>query len=185
MKQIDNSFEISSSGVTFTSVARDISLSQARIDELSHKSIWAIPIKNYHGKEGLFFFGGTREFYMFCQEHTTEQNMDFCIEKSEYLEIDLNSVELFLGTFLISSIVIPVFVNLISNFINSKLIDKNDKLTINIIINNISQDNSTNIYFSGTKKDFEIKVLKTLATYNEKGQTQPPNISGSKVDVLS
>jgi hypothetical protein len=184
-REENNCFEITSSYVTFESSVSEVDLSQERIDELKQKNILALPIKNYHGKEGFFFFGGTRQFYMFCQEFSTDQHIDFCIEKSQYLEIDLNSVELFLGTFLISSIAIPIFVNLISDFIKSKLADKNDKITINIIINNIYQNNSSEIYFKGTREDFENKVIKTLSTYDEGGNMQLSNNSGNIVDVLS
>jgi hypothetical protein len=185
MKQEDKVFEITSSNITFTSAIEEVGLSQERINELKTKNIWAIPVKNYHGKEGFFFFGGAREFYMFCKEYTTNHDMDFCIEKTQYSEIDLNSIELFLGTFLITSIVVPIFVNLISDFIRRKLTHDSDEITVNIIINNISQNNSTNIHFKGTRDEFENKVLRTLSIYNKNGQIQLPNTDGTTVDVLS
>jgi hypothetical protein len=181
----NNFFEISSSYVTFSSAMNESNLSQERIDELSPVNILALPTKGYHGKEGYFFFGGAREFYMYCQENAPNQSIDFCIEKSEYSEIDLNSIELFLGTFIISSIIIPVFVNLISDYINNQLKHDDDKITLNIIINNHIINNSIEINFRGTKGDFDNKVLKTLSTYDKDGQIQLTNKSGSKIDVLS
>jgi hypothetical protein len=181
----NNYFEIVSSDITFSSVIREMNLSEERINELTNSEILALPTKGYRGREGNSFLGGVREFYMYCQEKGLGQDIDFCIEKSQYLEIDLNSTELFLGTFIISTIIVPIFVNLISDFIKNKLTQDDDKITINIIINNNIKNNSTAINFSGTKKDFECKVVKTLSTYNKDGHLLISNQTGSNLDVLS
>jgi hypothetical protein len=178
-------FNIIASNISISSAIQEANLSSKRKDELKTVNILALPTKGYHGKDGAFFFGGARDFYMYCQENDPNHPVDFCIEKTEYKEIDLNSIELFLGTFLISSIILPVFVNLISNYLSSKLTHHDDKITINIIINNATQNNSTQINFRGTKDSFNEKVLKALNVYNKEGKFEIANEVGSNVDVLS
>jgi hypothetical protein len=56
--------------------------------------------------------------------------------------------------------------------------------SLNIIINNNVINNSTEIRFRGTKKDFEDKVIRSLSTYDKNGQIQFSNKPGSKLDEL-
>jgi hypothetical protein len=178
-------FEVVCSNITFSSVMGEMGLSEERIEELKNIEILALPSKNYCSENGKSFYGATREFYMYCQEKEPGQTIDFCTEKAQYLEIDLNSVELFLGTFLISSIIVPVFVNLISEFIKNKLTHNDDKITINIIINDNRQNNSIAINFRGTKEDFDHKVIRTLSTYSKDGHLVIPSQTGDNLNVLS
>jgi hypothetical protein len=185
MMDNNNHFEIKFSNISLRSATESADLTSGRKSELRTVDILALPTKNYHNKGMDSFFSGARDFYMYCKANAPDYAFDFCIEKTKYLEIDLNSIELFLGTFLISSVIIPIFVNLLSNYLSSKLIHNDDKITINIIINNVSNNNSAEISFRGTRIEFDNKVLKPLSSYNKYGRKELTKELGGIVNVLS
>jgi hypothetical protein len=181
----DDYFEIKDCELTFETVLKDENLSQERIAELRQFQMLFLPEKNFRKKEGYCFHSQTRDFYLYCKKESPNNYFDFCIEKNNYKELTLNSSELYIGTFLIKDIVLPIFINLISAYIHDKLTNKDDKVIINIITNNEKTNKNQEIAFRGTKKDFEEKFIKTLKTYSKEGKIIMQEQKGTKIDVLS
>ena len=177
-------FEISEYEGTLESVLKKENLCQERFDELINLNMLSLPIKKYRDKEGNFFYIAVRDFYLYCKKESSENYFDFCTEKNQYKDIALHANELFLGTFIIKDIVLPFFLNLLSGFISNKLADKDNKITINIIVQNTITNESTKYSFSGTNNDFNEKVIKTLSTYNKNGKINKIEQSGETIDVL-
>ena len=178
-------FDISESEMTFDVALKDEGLTQERINELMKYQMLFLPIKKYRDKEGYFFHSGTRDFYLYCKMESPENNFDFITEKSEFKELSLNSAELYLGTFLIKNIALPIFIGLIVNYIDKKLTSKEDKVIINIIIQNEESNKSNEISFRGTKDDFNQRIVSTLQTYSKVGKMKIPEQKGERINVLS
>lgn len=68
----------------------------------------------------LAFPAGTMELYQYFKEQL-KGKVGICINEDEYNEIELNSRVLRLGKFIVTSIAIPLFIGILSNYIYSKL----------------------------------------------------------------
>lgn len=178
-------FEIKECEISFETVLKDENLSQARISELKKYQMLFLPVRKYHKEEGYFFHNATRDFYLICKNESPNNHFDFCTEKNSYKELTLNGNELFLGTFLIKNVVIPIFINLFSNYIHEKLKNNDDKVSVNIIIENEEAKKNHEISFRGTKIDFDRKVINTLRTYSKEGKIKMQEQKGIKINVLS
>jgi len=178
-------FEIKKSDLTFESILNEGTLSQERATELKRFKMLILPVKKYYNEKGYFFYSASRDFYWFCKKENPDDCLDFCVEKSNFKELSLNCNEIYLGTFIILQVALPIFCNLISNFIYDKLNEKDDKIAINIIINNNITQQSHEISFKGTKTEFDEKVIKTLHTYSKNGAIILHEQKGTKIDVLS
>jgi hypothetical protein len=181
----NNYFDIKKCGITIETVLKDENLSKERFEELKNFKMLALPKKKYHNTEGNFFHSATRDFYLYCRQENPGNYFDFCTEKKFYKEISLNANELFLGGFIIINIALPIFINLISSFIYKKLTEKNDKVNVDIIVQNEKSKESHEIIFRGTREDFEEKVVKTLLTYTKDGKIRMSEQVGENINVLS
>jgi hypothetical protein len=182
---VNDYFEIKESELSFGAVLKDENLSQVRISELQNSQMLFLPIRKYRKEEGYFFHSAMRDFYLICKNESPNNHFDFCTEKNNYKELSLNGSELFLGTLLIKDVVLPIFINLISNYIHEKLRNSDDKINVNIIIEDKETEKNHEIAFRGTKIDFERKVINALQTYSKEGKINLPEQKGIKIDVLS
>jgi hypothetical protein len=178
-------FEIKECELSFDALLKDENLSQTRVSELKKSQMLFLPVRKYHKEEGYFFYNATRDFYLICKNENPNNHFDFCTEKNSYKGLTLNGNELFLGTFLIKDVVLPIFINLFSNYIHEKLKSNDDKVRVNIIIENEETKKNQEIAFRGTKNDFDKKVINALQTYSKEGKFRIPEQKGIKIDVLS
>jgi len=178
-------FEIKECNLSFETVLKDENLSQARVSELKKSQMLFLPTKKYHNEEGYFFHSATRDFYLVCKKESPDNHFDFCTEKSNYKSLALEGHELFLGTILVKYVFLPIFINLLSNYIYEKLKDSDDKARVNIIIENEETGKSHEIAFKGTKNDFDKNVINVLRTYSKEGKIIIPEQKGMNINVLS
>ncbi len=62
------------------------------------------------------FMVGTMDLYALLKSHLGDK-MEICIADEDYEEIELNSRTLRLGSFLVVSVALPLFLNLVGNYI--------------------------------------------------------------------
>ena len=62
------------------------------------------------------FMVGTMDLYALLKSHLGDK-MEICIADEDYEEIELNSRTLRLGSFLVASVALPLFLNLVGNYI--------------------------------------------------------------------
>ncbi|UKK50335.1 hypothetical protein L6472_09915 [Prevotella sp. E13-17] len=66
------------------------------------------------------FMVGTMDLYALLKSHLGDK-MEICIADEDYEEIELNSRTLRLGSFLVVSVALPLFLNLVGNYIYDRL----------------------------------------------------------------
>lgn len=66
------------------------------------------------------FMVGTMDLYALLKLHLGDK-MEICIADEDYEEIELNSRTLRLGSFLVVSVALPLFLNLVGNYIYDRL----------------------------------------------------------------
>ncbi|WP_116772389.1 hypothetical protein [Maribacter litoralis] len=166
---------------------------------LTDKSILLIPFENLRDTQNpLMFPIGTENILRYFKENLpANQTIDICIKDEDYQEFAFYSDYKRLGNFLVKSVAIAVFVNVLSAYVydqyikedNTKpqiqIIDKSTNTTINNHISNLSDKKylePTHIKFSVTVVDSVGKsknisyegpaseidsVLKSLKDYEE------------------
>ena len=68
----------------------------------------------------MAFMVGTMDLYALLKSHLGDK-MEICIADEDYEEIELNSRILRLGSFLVVSVALPLFLNLVGNYIYDRL----------------------------------------------------------------
>ena len=91
-------------------------------ERLSGANVLLIPNEGYGGKKELVYFpSGTAELFHFLEERKTENlNVDICIEEKDYKEVALHFDWLMLASFVVTSLVAPLIVNLLTEYIKKR-----------------------------------------------------------------
>lgn len=146
-------FEISHATETFQSILGE----NTNLEHLSNDSNVLILYSNEKHKA---FYSGTLDILDFINE-TEELNAEVCSSDEDYIEIALHSADFWIGTFIIQSIVVPVFVGVITSYIYDKLkANNNDNVSIKIIVEN-EKGKSKAVSFEGKVEDFQ-KAVKAI-----------------------
>lgn len=66
------------------------------------------------------FMAGTMDLLAFLKSQLGDK-VEICISDDDYVELELNSRTLRLGKFLVVSVLLPVFLNLLSNYIHERI----------------------------------------------------------------
>ena len=123
--------------------------------------ILLIPTPNFRENVGMAFPQGTVELYKYIEEKVSSiSTVELCINDEDYQEIALYSRQLRLGTFIVTLLIAPVLVNVLSSYISEKLKGNNeDKISVSIQI----EDGCKNykLTYDGNVNDF-IKIKKDV-----------------------
>jgi hypothetical protein len=97
--------------------------------------------------------------------------IDVCIDDAGYLELSLHSNFKRLGTFVVTAILVPVFVTVLSDFVKEKILkDSEDKPPVQVItINQSNTETSNSNESADSKKERDSHML-------PKKYLEPPKI---------
>lgn len=162
---------ITDSNETFNTWLTKDFLSEELRESLSKASILIVPFENLRDALLPTFPIGTEDILRYFKEKLPNDiQIDICIDDKDYQEFAFYSDYKRLGNFIITTVAIPVFVEVLSSYIYDKYIKQDEtKPQIQII------DNSTN----GT-------VNNHISTLANKKYLEPTHIkfSGTIVDTL-
>lgn len=134
-------FSVEESNVTFKTLIDDASVEIANI--LKEKNVVILPS---HGHDDAFY-AGTLDTLDFLNENGV--NSDVYASDDEYKELSLHCAEIWLGTFIIQSIVVPIFCGVISSYIYEKLkANDDDYISFKFMIEN-KNGKTTAVEFNG------------------------------------
>lgn len=149
-------FRIEESNVTFKKLIDDAPMELT--NTLNEKNVVILPS---HGHDDAYY-AGTLDTLDFLNENGV--NTDVYATDDEYKELGLHGEEIWLGTFIIQSVVIPIFCGVISSFIYDRLKANDDD---NIALKFMVEDKggkTTAVEFSGKVKNLDkaIDAVKKL-----------------------
>jgi len=128
-------------------------------NELKQADILIVPIENFRGIEEPAFPEGTEQLFTYLKKQFSSNhkyNIDICIEDEDYMELALHNDLINLGYFILTIGVAPIFVNLISDYISSKLFSSNKDRKIKTSISIIENDGtSKEITYEGNIEHFD------------------------------
>lgn len=153
-------FSIKESSLTFERLIENAS--PEITTTLKNKNVVILPS---HGHDDVFY-AGTLDTLDYLNENRI--NTDVYASDEQYKELGLHGAEIWLGTFILQSIVIPIFCSVISSYIYDKLKAKNDdNIALKFIVQN-KYGKSTAIEFNGKVENLDkvIEAVKNLSNEN-------------------
>lgn len=134
-------FSIKEESLTFKKLIDDAPVEIANM--LKEKSVLILPS---HGHNDAYY-SGTLDTLDFLNE--SGLIADVYASDDEYKELSLHGNEIWLGTFIMGSVVVPVFINIISSYIYDKLKAKDDdNIALKFMVEN-SKGKTTAVEFNG------------------------------------
>jgi hypothetical protein len=157
---IKEQFIVEKSDLSFNTWLAKPYISNHLRQQLSQSNILLLPLENFREGTGLIFPIGTDEIFSYLKENSPDEvSVDILIEDNDYKEIALFSDLLILvGSFIVTSLVAPLFVNLVSDyFIKKRLPQKTDnQMRIEILVENHKE--TTRVFYEGPVSDFYTTV---------------------------
>lgn len=125
-------FKVSDSSENFSTWINRQYIPQGLKRSLQNVNILFVPYENFRDQKIPVFAHKTEEIFHFFQEHaSSEVNVNICIADDDYKEVALHSDLIIIGSVIVSTVVLPVFVNLLSEYLKRKLFKStNSKIRI-------------------------------------------------------
>jgi hypothetical protein len=149
-------FSVEESSVTFKKLIDDAPAEIA--NTLNEKNVVILPS---HGHDDAYY-AGTLDTLDFLNENGV--NTDVYATDDEYKELGLHGAEIWLGTFIIQSVVVPIFCGVISSYIYDKLKAKDDdNIALKFMIES-KEGKTTAVEFNGKVQNLSkaIDAVKSL-----------------------
>jgi hypothetical protein len=151
-------FSIEESDLSFKKLVDDAPLEIA--STLKDKSVVILPS---HGHDDAYY-AGTLDTLDFLNENGI--NTDVYASDDEYKELGLHGAEIWLGTFIIQSIVVPIFCGVVSAYIYDKLKAKNDDyIALRFMVEN-KKGKTTAVEFKGKVENLD-KALDAIKSFSD------------------
>ncbi|QBO59617.1 hypothetical protein [Chryseobacterium salivictor] len=153
-----------------TWTSKDFISSEIR-ESIKSASILIVPTIGFREPNELTFPIGTEDFFQYIKENLPENfTIDFCINDDDYQELALYSNYRRLGNFLVTTVALSVFLNLLSSYIYDKAIKEDESKPpiqiINIdnskhqtIINSTEETKLPKKFLEAPKVKFSITVV--------------------------
>lgn len=158
-----------------TWTSKDFISSEIR-ESIKSASILIVPTIGFREPNELTFPIGTEDFFQYIKENLPKDfTIDFCINDDDYQELALYSNYRRLGNFLVTTVALGVFLNLLSSYIYDKAIKEDESKPpiqiINIdnskhqtIINSTEETKLPKKFLEAPKVKFSITVVDTNGT---------------------
>jgi len=156
--EIIECFEVTEDGPTFQKLTGQAH--PALASEIQGKSILILPS---HGTDDAFY-AGSLDVLDYLNEN--QLNADLFSTDEEYKELSLHGADLWLGTFIFKSVVIPIFCGVISAYIYDKLkAEPDDKISLKFIVEKKDESSAT-VSYDGRVEDVE-KALNAVKKFTD------------------
>lgn len=88
------------------------------LDEIKKANLLIVPNENFRKKGDVLFPETTREFFEYIQDHPNDEIVaDIAISDDNFQRIELHSAVIEVATIIVNVVVLPVAINMISNYL--------------------------------------------------------------------
>ncbi|EOS9418527.1 hypothetical protein ACNKYB_003567 [Yersinia enterocolitica] len=124
------------------------------IESVRHSSVLFLPIENFRGVINYSFPQGTVDLFLYIQKHMTHLGQtELCIADDDYQELALYSREIRLGHLLVTQVVAPVLIGLLTSYVYDIIKSApEDNVTLTLQIE--GECNDYLLSYNGPAKDF-------------------------------
>ena len=156
--EIKEIFNIEESNLNFKKLIDDAPLEIT--SSLKDKSVVILPS---HGHDDAYY-AGTLDTLDFLNENGI--NTDVYASDDEYRELNLHGADIWLGTFIIQSLVIPVFCGVVSSYIYDRIkAKKDDNIALKVMVEN-KEGKTTAVEFKGKVENLD-KALNAIKSFSD------------------
>ncbi|MDF3918207.1 hypothetical protein P3W43_04950 [Salinicola salarius] len=155
--ELQERFEVSSSGITFEQLAKDAPEELA--NSINETGVFILP--SHETKDS--FYTGSLDTLDYLNDNGLKA--DIYTNDEDYKELGLHAADIWLGTFFVKNIVIPVFCGVIASYIYEKLkAKKDDKISVKFIVEK-KDGKSSAVSFDGKVEEME-KALNAVKVFS-------------------
>lgn len=126
-----------------------------------------IPIENFRGEKKLVFPEQTMDFFKFI-ESTSHKSVisEIALSDDDYSELELHADLVTLATMVIESGIFPLVVDIVSNYINQKILLRNSESKIKVNIKIVKDESSIDVTYEGDADKFK-QTIESVKILNE------------------
>lgn len=152
---------------------------------LKEANVLVVPAEGFRDYEGPVFPIGTRELFQFILKNAPEPLViEATVDEADYKELALHGALIIIGTFVVTSVVAPIFVNLVSEYLKKRWGEKHlckpdTQVKFELILQD--KDKASKLLYEGPASTFETEVLRHLSRANPKEENKNEVIDGSNL----
>ena len=110
--------QIIDSDLTFEKIYEKKYIPSEYLDEIKKANLLIVPNENFRKKGDVLFPETTREFFEYIQDHPNDEIVaDIVISDDNFQRIELHSAVIEVATIIVNVVVLPVAINMISNYL--------------------------------------------------------------------
>lgn len=110
--------QIIDSDLTFEKIYEKKYIPIEYLDEIKKANLLIVPNENFRKKGDVLFPETTREFFEYIQDHPNDEIVaDIAISDDNFQRIELHSAVIEVATIIVNVVVLPVAINMISNYL--------------------------------------------------------------------
>jgi hypothetical protein len=130
-------------------------ISQETKLNLENADILIVPVEGIRDIEYPLFPVKTEDVLSYFRKNLDEKTaIDICIEEKDYKELALHYDLINIATFIVSSVVLPMFVNILSSYIDERIKNNSDRaIRVSFIVQKKSSD-SIKVTYEGKPEYF-------------------------------
>lgn len=156
-------------------------LSDATKENIRKASVVAVPIENWSGPDEHVFPVGTNDLFQLLRDKLPPDSVEIAIDDADYKEVALHSALIIVGGFLVTAVVAPVVVNVVSEMLKRRLVSepKGDKpatvrFGLTVVDANSSGSRAAHLTYEGPAPEFDIAMQRALNEIPKVIETQQP-----------
>ena len=110
--------QIIDSDLTFEKIYEKKYIPSEYLDEIKKANLLIVPNENFRKKGDVLFPETTSEFFEYIQDHPNDEIVaDIAISDDNFQRIELHSAVIEVATIIVNVVVLPVAINMISNYL--------------------------------------------------------------------
>ena len=137
-----------------------------------------VPREKIRNLQGPVFPAGTEDLYFFLKEKLPDYHPEICISDEQYQEYAFHGVMLIIGGFIVTVLAAPIFVNVVSEYINKQLALKSEpgkSVDVKFEMSIIESDGTAKkIKYDGPAEQFQQLMEKEVAVSRPKNSKKLP-----------
>ena len=167
-ESIEKTFSAKNSSDDFNTWLKKDYISDELRTSLRKANLLSVPMEQFRGTQIRVFTAGTVDFLNYLRDNSTKMiQPEFCSEEKEYQELVLHNDLIVFGPYVLQNVILPLFVNMIYDYIKSRIARKTAKTDMKLELVVVYRDNkSINIKYEGPVDSFR-ETMKTIENIKE------------------
>jgi hypothetical protein len=132
-------------------------ISEKLKNEIRKSEILLVPQIGFRGLDYPVFPVKTEELFTYLRgKHDGGEKVEICVENENYKEVALHCDLIVIGSFIVTSVAVPILVNLLSSYIKEKLDKRGSEsvIKVSLTIENKKKRLSKKITYEGKPDNF-------------------------------